>query len=264
MLRQRVKEQVRGRDQKRTRPARFVWLLGAALMIGLGASAQSTTKGEPPHAKTAAAKTASAKPAPALSAPVKTYGSKSAPITMEVFTDYQCPSCRSLYEQTLRPMIADYVASGKVYLIHHDFPLAGHQHSGQAARWANAAARVGKFEIAEAALYDNQQSWETSGDIEKYMSGAMSAADFARVQKAMQSCEAPGPTASPNGAGVSASPHPCALDGYIAEDIMAGIKVPVHSTPTYVISYKGQQLPAGSGVVSWPVLKQFLDSLLQR
>ena len=263
-MRNRLKEGVRGRVQKCAGFARFAWVLGGVLVIAMGMAAQSTTKAESPHTKTAAAKTASAKPVPALGAPVKTYGSKSAPITMEVFTDYQCPSCRSLYEQTLRPMIADYVASGKVYLIHHDFPLAGHQHSGQAARWANAAARVGKFEVAEAALYDNQQSWETSGDIEKYMSGAMTPADFARVQKAMQSCEAPGPTASPTGAGVAASPHPCALDGYIAEDIMAGIKVPVHSTPTYVITYKGQRLPAGSGVVSWPVLKQFLDSLLQQ
>ena len=28
---------------------------------------------------------------------VKAYGSKSAPITMEVFSDYQCPACRELF-----------------------------------------------------------------------------------------------------------------------------------------------------------------------
>ena len=180
---------------------------------------------------------------------------------MEVFSDYQCPSCRNLFESTLRPMIADYVASGKVYLIHRDFPLPGHRFSGQAARWANAAARVGKFEAVEGALYDNQSSWETDGEIEKYISGALSAADFARVQRAMESCEAPGPSAGPTG-GINEPPKPCSLDPYITDDLTLGFKIPVHSTPTYVISYKGQRLPPSSGFVSWPILKQFFDSLL--
>jgi len=36
----------------------------------------------------------------------------------------------------------------------------------------------------------------------------------------------------------------------------------VQATPTYVITYKGMRLPAASGAVSWPILKQFFDSLL--
>src|ERR1700719_218535 len=71
---------------------------------------------------------------------MKAYGSKNAPITMEVFSDYQCPSCRALFEETLKPLIADYVALGKVYLVHRDFPLPMHSHSWVAARYANAAA----------------------------------------------------------------------------------------------------------------------------
>ena len=215
-----------------------------------------------PLAAVSQAKHTSAKPEP-MTAPQKSYGSASAPITMEVFSDYQCPSCRNLFENTLRPMIADYVASGKVYLVHRDFPLYGHRYSGQAARWANAAARVGKFEAVEGALYDNQSSWETDGGIEKFISGSMSAADFARVQRAMQACEAPGPAVGPTG-GINEPPKPCSVDPYIAEDIALGFKVPVHSTPTYVISYKGQRLPPSSGYVSWQILKQFFDSLLGR
>ena len=233
--------------------ARIACVLCAVLVLVCGTSAQSAPKVAKTHAKAA----------PIAAAPVKSYGSSSAPITMEVFSDYECPSCRTLFEQTLRPMIADYVATGKVYLVHRDFPLSGHRYSGQAARWANAAARVGKFDVVEGALYDNQPTWETNGEIEKFISGAMSAADFARVQRAMQSCEAPGPTVSPTG-GVTASPKPCPIDPYIAEDIMLGVKIPVHSTPTYIITYKGQRLPAGSGAVSWPILKQFLDSLLRQ
>ena len=174
---------------------------------------------------------------------------------MEVFTDYECPSCRSLYENTLRPMINDYVASGKVYLVHRDFPLPGHKYGYEAARWLNAAARVGQFQNAEAALYDNQNAWAADGNIEKYIASAMPAAEFKRVQKLMTGCEyqPPGTTG-----------QSCALDSYINADREIGMKVPVQATPTYVIIYKGQKLPAGSGAVSWPILKQFFDSLLSQ
>jgi protein-disulfide isomerase len=176
---------------------------------------------------------------------------------MEVFTDYQCPSCRNLFEQTLRPMIADYVAAGKVYLIHRDFPLPMHKYGYEAARWANAAAGVGEFQNVEAALYDNQAAWSTDGDIAKYVSAAMPAADFKRVQKLMEGCTA-------RMLNVAQMRDSCSLDAYIDQDRALGAQIPVRATPTYVITYKGKRLPAGSGVVSWPILKQFFDSLLSQ
>jgi protein-disulfide isomerase len=205
-----------------------------------------------------------ARPVAESAAPVKAYGSSSAPITMEVFTDYECPTCRALFEQTLRPMIADYVAAGKVYLVHHDFPLPppGHHYSGQAARWANAAARVGEFQAVEAALYDNQAALEANGSLEKYVAAAVSPDAFKRLQKQMQGCIAPGPTAKPGGVNFSPSRATCSLDTYIEQDILLGNKIGIAATPTYVITYKGKRLPVGSGFVSWPILKQFFDSLL--
>ena len=197
--------------------------------------------------------------------PVKVYGANSAPITFEVFTDYECPTCRALFEQTLRPMIADYVASGKVRIIHRDYPLAPplHHYSGQAARWANAAACLGLFEPVEAALYDNQPAWAASGDIEKYVASALSTEDFKRVQRLMQGCVAPGPTSTIDGINFSPSRAACSLDTYVEQDISLGHKVRVAGTPTFIISCRGRQLPAASGMVSWPILKQFFDSLLK-
>jgi protein-disulfide isomerase len=249
-----------------------VWLalISLGLSFATGAGAQ-TAISDPKPATTAKATTPAAKtgtkPAAQLGAPVMSYGSSTAPITMEVFTDYECPSCRALFEQTLRPMIADYVANGKVRLVHHDFPLPppGHHYSGQAARWANAAARVGEFAAVEAALYDNQPALEANGSLEKFVAAAMSAEDFKRVEKEMQGCVAPGPTSNPSG-GVNFAPSrgACSLDTHIEQEIMLGEKVPVAATPTYVISYRGTRLPAGSGLVSWPILKQFFDSLLSQ
>jgi protein-disulfide isomerase len=234
-----------------------LWMAFAALLV--------IPAGTNLAAKQAKIKRASLKRATeTLPAPVKAYGSKSAPIRMDVFTDYECPMCKNLYEQTLRPMIGDYVASGKVYLVHHDYPLAlpEHKFSGQAARWVNVAAQLGQFEAAESALYDNQAAWSASGDIAKYMAASMSGTDFRRVQKVVDTCEPPGPTGRPGA--VDPPPHPCEADRYIEQDIQIGNQVPVNGTPTYVITYKGQRLPPGSGFVSWPVLKQFFDNLLRQ
>lgn len=253
---------IRQMDALRRKQSKFTnrpWTKSPLAIAGVFALALIAFAQATPHVTKTAAKEAPVGP------PVKVYGSKSAPITLETFSDYQCPSCRQFYEQTLKTMINEYVASGKVYLVHHDYPLAGHSHSGEAARWANAAARVGEFPTVESALYDNQPEWEESGDIQKYVAASMSAADFKRVQEQMKGCEGPGPTAGSGGA-VSYAPggHPCAIDAYIASDILLGDKIPVEATPTFVITYKGKRLAPGSGGVSWPILKQFFDSLLSQ
>lgn len=192
--------------------------------------------------------------------PNKAVGSKSAPITVEVFSDYMCPQCRNFYETTLRAMMADYIPQGRVYLIHRDFPLpiAEHRFNWDAARWGTAAARIGKFEEVDAALYDNELAWGADGNIQKFVAAVLNPADLKRVQKMVAPClnQTPASLRPPAPAGET-----CSLDAYINQDIALGKQVPVQATPTYVITNKGQRLPAGSGSVSWPIMKQFLDSL---
>lgn len=231
------------------------------------ASAPSAEPQPEPQAatKTASAKKTTAKPtAEAPSAPNKNLGSKSAPIVMEVYSDYMCPACRNLYEQTLRSMINDYVASGKVYLVHRDFPLAipAHVYSYQAARWATAAADIGKFEEVDGALFDNQAVWSADGNIEKVVQTVLNKNDFDRVKKLMAGCgyEAP-PLFKLQASGEAAGGQSCSLDTFIEADKALGNKVPVTQTPTYVIINKGNRLAPGAGYVSWPILKQFFDSL---
>ena len=199
----------------------------------------------------------------ASGAPTKTIGNKNAPITLELFSDYQCPSCGGFFENTLRPMINTYVAEGKVFLVHHDYPLQMHTYSGQAARWANAAAKIGRFQEVDAALYDSQAKWPVDGDIGKIVAGAIGATDFKRVQAIMKSCTAPGPQAMVNNIAPQAD-HACPVDEYIVQDIVLGYQLPVPATPTFVIHYKGQTYPPTPAAVSWPILKQFFDSLLSQ
>jgi protein-disulfide isomerase len=246
---------------------------GLALSMGLasGAGAQATsstasTTGSTKAAstKTASTKTAAAKPkadAGVSAAPNKNIGNPNAPIKMEVFSDYECPSCGNFYESTVKQLIHSYVADGKVYLVHHDFPLQMHRYSGIAARFSNGAAKMGKFQDVDAALFDNQAAWTESGDVTKYVAAAMSPQDFTKLEGILKGCSnSPAPQAKFDNSMPAADPN-CSVDKYIVEDIQKGYAVPVKATPTFVVTYKGKTYPMASAV-SWEVLKQFFDTLL--
>ena len=179
---------------------------------------------------------------PADSAALKAYGSKKAPITMEVFSDYQCPACRVYYQDTLRLVVDNYVNSGKVYLVHRDFPLAIHAHSREAARYANAAAMIGKFDKAEQALFSKQDAWDKDGNVDGALAGALTPAEMSKIRQLVKGNE---------------------LDAGIEKDIAEGNNVRVTQTPTTVITCRGQTFPI-AGQVSYPVLRQFFDQLLKQ
>ena len=188
----------------------------------------------------------------------KSLGNPNAPIKVEVFSDYECPACGRFYEGTLRPMIDDYVASGKVYLVHRDFPLPLHKYSREAARWANAASRIGHFEPVDRVLYDNQAVWgehgSADGDIRKFVQAALPPAEFKRAERLMQGCE------SDSHAEIAG----CAVDAEIQHDMAAAQLLPVTQTPTFIVSARGQSYPPAAGVISWPLMKQFLDQILNQ
>jgi len=196
--------------------------------------------------------------------PVKTYGLKTAPITIEVFSDYECPACGNFYRTTLRTLINEYVPAGKVYLVHRDFPLPMHPYSYQAARWANAAAKIGRFPDVEGALFDNQATWSVDGNIQKIVAAALSKRDFVRLQKLMAGCEPPSPpSVKPASATTRQTPNQgCAVDTFINQDVALGKQIPVSQTPTFVIYNKGQKISTVPGQISWDILRKFIDSLL--
>ena len=188
----------------------------------------------------------------------KSLGNPNAPIKVEVFSDYECPACGRFYEGTLRPMIDDYVLSGKVYLVHRDFPLPMHKYSREAARWANAAARIGHFEPVDRVLYDNQAVWgehgSAEGDIRKFVQAALPPAEFKRVERLMQGCE------SDSHSEIAG----CAVDAEIQHDMAAAQLLPVTQTPTFIVSARGQSYPPTAGAISWPLMKQFFDQILSQ
>ena len=172
----------------------------------------------------------------------KAFGSKTAPVIMEVFSDYQCPACKQLFLGTNRQLMENYVTTGKVFLIHRDFPLPGHAHSRVAARYARAAAQIGKIEPVEEALFQNQEKWEQTGDVDGTVAAALSPAEMAKVRALVKSGT---------------------LEPMIDKDYALGQVYRVNQTPTTVFHSKGQTLPY-SGVMSYEVLKGFLNQLLSQ
>lgn len=174
--------------------------------------------------------------------PHEALGSKSAPIVMEVFSDFQCPACKTLFVTTNRQLMDNYVNTGKVYLIHRDFPLPMHAHSRVAAQYSRAAAQIGKLEPVEEVLFQNQEKWEQNGDVDGTVASVLSAAEMAKVRALVKSGS---------------------LDAAINKDQVLGQGYKVTQTPTTIIHYKGQTYPV-VGIVGYDVLRQFLDQLLSQ
>lgn len=177
----------------------------------------------------------------------KAAGVPSAPILIEIFSDFQCPACKPLHEGTLRSLMKDYVASGKVYLIHRDFPLPGHAYAREAASYACAAERIGKYEQVADALFANQTAWSASGKVDETACSVLTPAEAKKVR------------ALANDPSVAAE---------IQRDLELGQKMTIRQTPTLVVTQRLRQSPLKqyplSGSINYDLLRRFLDELLAK
>ncbi|HJU53148.1 MAG TPA: thioredoxin domain-containing protein, partial [Pyrinomonadaceae bacterium] len=91
-------------------------------------------------------------------------GEKSAPVTVVVFTDYQCPSCAAMH-----PVIDETLKNygNRVRLVVRDFPLAMHAQARKAAEAANAANAQGKYFEYITVLFKNQSALDVAS-LKKY------------------------------------------------------------------------------------------------
>jgi protein-disulfide isomerase len=176
------------------------------------------------------------------SVPGKARGTSVAAITIEVFSDFQCPSCKALHDGAIKPLMADYVSKGKVYLINREFPLQQHAYAREAAAWATAAARVGKYDQVADALFAHQEEWSKDGRVEAVVTPALSAAELPKVRALAKSPE---------------------VAAEVERDVQKGRAANLQQTPTMIIAHKGKTYPV-AGSVSFPILRRFLDDLLSK
>jgi len=143
---------------------------------------------------------------------------------------------KAMHDQLLPVLIKDYVMPGKVYLVYHEFPLAMHSHSREAAHYATAAARFGIYQPVADRLFLNQSSWAASGKVWDTVAVVLSPDQQKKVQA------------------LAKDPSVMAA---VQQDVELGQRERVTSTPTLILTHGKQKFPLPS-----PVNYNFLRSLL--
>jgi protein-disulfide isomerase len=92
-------------------------------------------------------------------------GQADAPVTVVEFGDFQCPSCGAAFRALEGGIDRDYVETGKVMFVFHDFPLPQHANAVPAAQAARAAGAQGKFWAMHDLLYSRQAEWENDSNV---------------------------------------------------------------------------------------------------
>ncbi len=170
-------------------------------------------------------------------------GSLNSPIRLEVFSDFQCPACRELYLGTIRQVLQEYSSKDKVCVIYHEYPLSTHQYAREAARYSEAASRLGQQKLLPVyeTLFTDQAQWSQDGSLEATVSKALPKEDFQKLKTIMQDSS---------------------INATIDKEVQLGELKEVRSTPTLFIYYIGKQQKV-EGVVTYMVLKQFIDSIVK-
>ncbi|MBI5546963.1 MAG: thioredoxin domain-containing protein [Deltaproteobacteria bacterium] len=145
-------------------------------------------------------------------------GPERAPVTVVVFSDFECPAC-----SFARPLLDSLVApDGKVRLCFRYFPLDSHAHSRQTAQAAEYARLHGRFWEMHDLLFEYPDTLSLDAIVAL---GAQVGLDAGEVRRAVESdqflAQVNGSKAEAKGYGVSATPtlfingrpYPLPLDG---------------------------------------------------
>jgi protein-disulfide isomerase len=171
-------------------------------------------------------------------------GPPQSPVRVEVYSDFECPHCRDLYLTVTRQLLQDYV--NKVCVVYHEFPLVSHQYAREAARYSEAASRMGRQTLLKVidALYMEQDKWSQNGRIDPVIAKALSRDEFQKLKLVMRD------------PGVSIE---------VEKEWKLGVKAGINSTPTMFIHYYGnvQRVDTTQGPIKYSMIKRFLDSKLK-
>lgn len=94
-----------------------------------------------------------------------TFGNKDAKVKVIIFSDFECPYCKALY-QSIRQLMNQY--SNQVFFVHKNFPLDFHDQAGNAALAANCALEQGKFWEYGDRLFSEQTKWQETTGTQKF------------------------------------------------------------------------------------------------
>ena len=167
-------------------------------------------------------------------------GPVAAAVRIDLFSDFECPACKALHEQTIKRVKEEYAMKGKLRLVHHDFPLPQHKHARQAAILAAAADRLGKYDVVTDALFRQQETWSQSGNVDAVVDSVLTPEERKKLRE------------------IAKDP---AILANIERDVQLGQRMKVSSTPTMIVTHDGKPNPV-VGVVSYPVFSRYLNTIV--
>jgi protein-disulfide isomerase len=146
-------------------------------------------------------------------------GSKTAPITMVEFTDYQCPFCQRFHTTVFTELKKNYIDTGKVRFYSRDLPLDSmHPNAIRAAQAARCASEQGQFWAIRDIMGANPSKLDMDSLVADAASLKMDTAKF-------RSC-------------VESEKYKPAIQ----TDVLEAMKIGADGTPTFVI---GKSTPDG-------------------
>ena len=175
----------------------------------------------------------------AQSKSTRAVGPVTAAVRIDLFSDFECPSCKSLHEQTIKRVKEEFALKGKLRLVHHDFPLPQHKHARQAAILAAAADRLGKYDEVADALFRQQETWSKAGGVDAVVDSVLTPEERKKLRE------------------VAKDP---AILANIERDIQLGQRMKVSSTPTMIVTHDGKPNPV-VGAVSYAVFSKYLNTI---
>lgn len=97
----------------------------------------------------------------------RTLGNPDAPVTIVQYADFQCPACAQFALSMEPQLVADFVETGQVRLVFHDFPFLDDRSSGNESDMASEAAFCaqdqGQFWSYHDVLFQNQARENSGG-----------------------------------------------------------------------------------------------------
>lgn len=231
------------RRAARTTPAKrsagrspVVWITVAAIVAGVIFLAVLIVANQPSDSL---GLTPPSDPTPTEQADGRSVGATDAPATLEVWADFQCPSCGVFSRSAEARLIREYVSDGRLRIVFKDFAFIGDE-SNEAAVAARAAQAQGQFWPYHDWLFANQGG-ENKGAFRRDV----------LVEIAKQ-------------VGLDVNAFEAALDdpvllAAVRTETTSGADVPVNATPTLVI---GDQVIEGAP--AWDSLSATIEAQIAK
>jgi protein-disulfide isomerase len=171
----------------------------------------------------------------------KAFGNPTAVSRLDIFSDFSCPTCRAFHMEILPQLEREYGSSGKLYIVSHEFPLniPAHKYSREAANYATAAARIGKFDAVADKLFQTQPDWSVNGKVWETVASVLKPDEQKKVRT------------------IAADPATLAE---VQNDVNLGNKLGVNSTPTVFLT-QGMRRFAIPNPMSYDLLRSLINGV---